>query len=72
MSNADWKPFPPPGPGLYDIRDRTGLMSLAVEVERNSRGKLKAWGMLCVPTMVAPHCSLNYEWRPASGNRGGL
>lgn len=65
VRNDGWQPFPPPGPGIYDIRDRTGVVLDRVEVSRNRRGKLKCLGMLVTPTMVAPHCSLRYEWRYA-------
>lgn len=62
-SMNEWKPFPPPGPGLYDIRDRTGVLMERVEIDRHANGKLKCLGMDAERTMVPPHCSLDYEWR---------
>ncbi len=61
MSN--WHPFPPPGPGVYDIRDRTGALYPAVSVDRHENGKLKCLGMDARRTMCAPHTDLAYEWR---------
>lgn len=62
--NTDWKPFPPPGPGVYDIRDSTGVRYHNVNVTRNAKGKLKCLGMLAGTTMT--NSALGYQWRAAT------
>lgn len=31
VRNDGWQPFPPPGPGVYDIRDKTGAYLPRIE-----------------------------------------
>jgi hypothetical protein len=66
----EWHPFPPPGPGVYDIRDSTGVYLEAIPVVLHSNGKLKCLGMDARRTMVPPHCSLGYEWRHTAASSG--
>lgn len=61
VRNDGWQPFPPPGPGVYDIRDKTGAYLPRIEVSRHRNGKLKCLGMDAHRTMT--NCSLGYEWR---------
>jgi hypothetical protein len=49
------------GPGLYDIRDRTGASYRAVRAERHpSSGNLQCMGMNVANMRT---CGLGYQWR---------
>ncbi len=63
MAN-EWKPFPPPGVGEYEVRDHNNEIGFVVSVTKNSKGKLKCFGMYAATTMVGViRGRPMYEWR---------